>query len=160
MSDGVKHTFLLGWTVDPVLADDLIFFSLGAIFAIILPFITRGMTMLHFLIAAGMFGRFRIAEREGEVADHSALPTAAVSAEDTALRRLELDIHDGPQQRLVRLQMDLAAAETPACYRSCCCPHPHRRGDGPVEGGPGGTPSALAPLRPADPARLWPGGCP
>jgi signal transduction histidine kinase len=27
------------------------------------------------------------------------------------LRRLERDIHDGPQQRLVRLQMDLAAAE-------------------------------------------------
>src|SRR5690606_7954797 len=28
-----------------------------------------------------------------------------------SLRRLERDIHDGPQQRLVRLQMDIAAAE-------------------------------------------------
>ena len=35
---------------------------------------------------------------------------AAASAEATALRRLERDIHDGPQQRLVRLAMDLGRA--------------------------------------------------
>ena len=34
-----------------------------------------------------------------------------MQAEDAALRRLERDIHDGPQQRLVRLQLDLAALE-------------------------------------------------
>ncbi len=111
VSDWVKQAFLPGWTVDPVLADNLIFFILGVIFAITLPFITRGMTMLHYLIAVGMLGRFRIAELEEEVADLAASRTAAVSAEGTALRRLERDIHDGPQQRLVRLQMDLAAAE-------------------------------------------------
>ena len=36
---------------------------------------------------------------------------AAVAAEAVALRRLERDIHDGPQQRLVRLAMDLARAQ-------------------------------------------------
>jgi signal transduction histidine kinase len=36
---------------------------------------------------------------------------AAVSAEAVALRKLERDIHDGPQQRLVRLAMDLGRAE-------------------------------------------------
>jgi signal transduction histidine kinase len=36
---------------------------------------------------------------------------AAVSAEATALRRLERDIHDGPQQRLVRLAVDLGRAQ-------------------------------------------------
>ncbi|PRC48286.1 histidine kinase, partial [Mycobacterium sp. ITM-2017-0098] len=35
---------------------------------------------------------------------------AAASAEATALRRLERDIHDGPQQRLIRLSMDLSRA--------------------------------------------------
>ena len=35
----------------------------------------------------------------------------AVQAESAGLRRLERDIHDGPQQRLVRLQLDLAALE-------------------------------------------------
>jgi signal transduction histidine kinase len=36
---------------------------------------------------------------------------AAVSAEASALRRLERDIHDGPQQRLVRLAMELGRAQ-------------------------------------------------
>jgi signal transduction histidine kinase len=36
---------------------------------------------------------------------------AAVAAEAVALRRLERDIHDGPQQQLVRLNMDLARAQ-------------------------------------------------
>jgi signal transduction histidine kinase len=36
---------------------------------------------------------------------------AAVEAEATTLRRVERDIHDGPQQRLVRLTMDLEAAQ-------------------------------------------------
>ena len=35
---------------------------------------------------------------------------AAASAEAIALRRLERDIHDGPQQRLIRLAMDLSRA--------------------------------------------------
>ena len=34
-----------------------------------------------------------------------------MSAEATALRRLERDIHDGPQQRLVRLAVDLGRAQ-------------------------------------------------
>src|SRR5260370_17644814 len=34
-----------------------------------------------------------------------------MSAESAALRRLERDIHDGPQQRLVRLGMDLDLAQ-------------------------------------------------
>lgn len=36
---------------------------------------------------------------------------AAAEAEVASMRRLERDIHDGPQQRLVRLGMDLASAE-------------------------------------------------
>lgn len=37
--------------------------------------------------------------------------TAARTAEAQALNRLERDLHDGPQQLLVRIQMDLARAE-------------------------------------------------
>lgn len=37
--------------------------------------------------------------------------TAGQQAERDSLRRLERDLHDGPQQGLVRLQMDLARAE-------------------------------------------------
>ena len=38
-------------------------------------------------------------------------PAGAVIADAAALRRLERDIHDGPQQRLVRLAMDLGRAQ-------------------------------------------------
>ena len=37
--------------------------------------------------------------------------TAAGEAEAQTLRRLERDLHDGPQQRLVRLGMDISAAQ-------------------------------------------------
>ena len=40
--------------------------------------------------------------------------SSAQRAEAQALHRLERDIHDGPQQRLIRLQMDLARAERAA----------------------------------------------
>ncbi len=37
--------------------------------------------------------------------------SAAAAAEATSLRRLERDLHDGPQQRLVRLSMEISAAQ-------------------------------------------------
>lgn len=42
---------------------------------------------------------------------HAAQLAATRTAEAAAMWRLERDIHDGPQQRLVRLQLDLARAE-------------------------------------------------
>ncbi|GII05259.1 hypothetical protein Pta02_72670 [Planobispora takensis] len=48
-------------------------------------------------------------ERERDTA--RAQSVAAVTAEAAALRRLERDIHDGPQQRLVRLALELGRAQ-------------------------------------------------
>lgn len=48
-------------------------------------------------------------ERERDTARAQAV--AAVTAEAAALRRLERDIHDGPQQQLVRLAMELGRAQ-------------------------------------------------
>lgn len=83
----------------------------GLLLLALLPLLTRILVRLHFQLDRLLLGGFRSRDLEKEVADLSASRTAAVSAEGTALRRLERDIHDGPQQRLVRLQMDLAAAE-------------------------------------------------
>jgi signal transduction histidine kinase len=91
--------------------ESITYFVLGVIFAFTLPFITRGLTSLHGLVARGMLSAFRSEALKREVATLSESRSAAVSAEGTALRRLERDIHDGPQQRLVRMQMDLAAAD-------------------------------------------------
>ena len=84
---------------------------IGLLFLLTLPFVTHGLTWIHYGIARGMLSAFRSEELQVQMADLSASRSAAVAAEGTALRRLERDIHDGPQQRLVRLQMDLASAE-------------------------------------------------
>ena len=51
------------------------------------------------------------AELQHEVARVEGGRDAARMAEAESLRRLECDIHDGPQQRLVRLTMDLGRAK-------------------------------------------------
>jgi signal transduction histidine kinase len=83
----------------------------GLFFTLTLPFATRGLVLLHDIAARGMLGAFRSDALQRRVVDLSASRGAAISAEGHSLRRLERDIHDGPQQRLVRLQMDLAAAD-------------------------------------------------
>ncbi|HRN30413.1 MAG TPA: sensor domain-containing protein, partial [Terrimesophilobacter sp.] len=92
-------------------AESIMHLLFGAVFLVTLPFITRGMLRLHHLIAGAMLGTWRSEELAEQVGSLSASRGAAVAAEGHSLRRLERDIHDGPQQRLVRLQMELASAE-------------------------------------------------
>ena len=98
-------------TENPQLADNLLNLVFGIIFAATLPLVTRGLTSLHWLIARGILGAWRSDALQREVMNLNESRGAAQNAEGHSLRRLERDIHDGPQQRLVRLQMDLAAAE-------------------------------------------------
>lgn len=99
------------WVTDPVLGENLLYLVLGMFALATLPFVTRGLTLAHWGTAAVLLAPGRAALLREEVATLAASRGAAVQAEDRSLRRLERDIHDGPQQRLVRLQMDLAAAE-------------------------------------------------
>ncbi|THG28652.1 sensor histidine kinase [Naasia lichenicola] len=87
------------------------FTLLGAAMVALIPFITHGMTYAHWGAARVLLARFPSEDMSTEVAALAASQRAAVVAEDHSLRRLERDIHDGPQQRLMRLQMDLASAE-------------------------------------------------
>ncbi|AND16553.1 sensor histidine kinase [Rathayibacter tritici] len=80
------------------------------LFVSTLPFATRGLTLARWLIDRLLLGPWESEALQREVAELSASRGAAVAAEDRALRRLERDIHDGPQQRLIRVQMDLASA--------------------------------------------------
>ena len=89
----------------------VLYLVLGVVLLATLPFITRGLTSLHWSIARGVLGAWKSEALGQQVRDLSDARGAASSAEGHSLRRLERDIHDGPQQRLVRLQMDLAAAE-------------------------------------------------
>lgn len=91
--------------------DGILYLVLAVVFAIALPFVSRGLVSFHHLVARGLLGAFKSDALRRQVGDLAAAGVAASSAEGHSLRRLERDIHDGPQQRLVRLQMDLAAAE-------------------------------------------------
>jgi signal transduction histidine kinase len=91
--------------------DNLAQLAIGILCLATLPFLTRGLVLLHDVIARGVLGPFASDALRRQVTNLSASRGAAISAEGHSLRRLERDIHDGPQQRLVRLQMDLAAAE-------------------------------------------------
>lgn len=98
-------------SIDPFVGESVFQFTLGVVFLATLPYLTRMFVLAHQGTARGMLGAWPSEALQREVADLSASRGAAVSAEDQSLRRLERDIHDGPQQRLVRLQMDLASAE-------------------------------------------------
>lgn len=81
---------------------------IGVFFLITLPLVTR-----VFAVMPAQFGRVLLsgmAEVQNRISGLREQRDSAVSAEATALRRLERDIHDGPQQRLVRLAMDLGRA--------------------------------------------------
>lgn len=84
---------------------------IGAFFIATLPLVSRGLVLLHHVIARGVLGAWRSDALARQVVTLNESRGAAISAEGHSLRRLERDIHDGPQQRLVRLQMDLAAAD-------------------------------------------------
>jgi signal transduction histidine kinase len=80
----------------------------GLFFLITLVPVVRGMALMCAQASRAMLSG--VTEMRERISDLSEQRDSAVSAEATALRRLERDIHDGPQQRLVRLAMDLGRA--------------------------------------------------
>jgi signal transduction histidine kinase len=94
----------------------VLYVAIGVFFLGTLYPVVRGVAMLEAWFARGLLSgvgelREQVAEANAAREVAQAQKAAAVSAEATALRRLERDIHDGPQQRLVRLAMDLGRAE-------------------------------------------------
>jgi signal transduction histidine kinase len=85
--------------------------GVGLLFLLSAPFVVRGMALMNAGLARGLLTRHRVDALQERVDELTESREAARSAEASALRRLERDIHDGPQQRLVRLTMDLSLAQ-------------------------------------------------
>ena len=90
--------------------------TLGSVLLLTLPLVTRacvaaqaGLGRALLSDVSALYRRISGLEQERDTARAQAV--AAVTAEAAALRRLERDIHDGPQQRLVRLAMELGRAQ-------------------------------------------------
>ncbi|AGL14138.1 integral membrane sensor signal transduction histidine kinase [Actinoplanes sp. N902-109] len=99
------------WSTRAIFHMALGFFFLGTLYLVV-----HSMARFEALFARGLLSgvselRKQVADANAERDTAQAQKAAAVSAEAIALRRLERDIHDGPQQRLVRLAMDLGRAE-------------------------------------------------
>jgi len=84
-----------------------VYLAVGIAATVTLPWVVRGCVALHVWPMRWMLGRWGSDELRADLRAEAAARDAAVRAEDRALRRLERDLHDGPQQGLIRIQMDL-----------------------------------------------------
>ncbi|MBQ0986181.1 sensor domain-containing protein [Streptomyces sp. F63] len=79
----------------------------GLLVVLVTPWVFRGLTMVDRALISGLLGPSRLATRVSE------LESGRGAVADTAaadLRRIERDLHDGAQARLVALAMDLGLA--------------------------------------------------
>ncbi|WP_091415354.1 sensor histidine kinase [Friedmanniella luteola] len=82
----------------------------GVLLLVSTPAVLRGLVQLHVAVARALVVDEAGALRQ-QVDELTVSRSAAGGAEVHTLRRLERDLHDGPQQRLVRLGMDISAAQ-------------------------------------------------
>jgi signal transduction histidine kinase len=103
---GLAH--LLGFP--GMLVDVVTNTAIGAAFLVTAPYLLHGLVALHAGIAHGVLVDQK-SELRQQVSDLTFSRAAAGDAELHTLRKLERDLHDGPQQRLVRLGMDITSAQ-------------------------------------------------
>ena len=102
---GTGFTPMLNPTLVRIL-DALIYIVVGLLAIKLAPPVFRGLAWLRSSVSDALLNlRARNNAQITQLRDSRA---AVQRAETGALRKLERDIHDGPQQRLVRLNMDLA----------------------------------------------------
>ena len=92
----------------PLLWDVVIDLACGIVFSLTAPAVLRGLAAMQTGLTRAMLSW------RSEVSRLQTSRAAVQRAEADTRRRLERDIHDGPQQRLVRLRMDLARAQRQA----------------------------------------------
>jgi signal transduction histidine kinase len=90
----------------------LMFAGIAGLFAA--PWITAGVRALDIRAARGLLGPSRADELEHRVEQLTETRAGVVDAADAERRRLERDLHDGTQQRLVSLAINLGMARAQA----------------------------------------------
>ncbi|TXL90544.1 sensor histidine kinase [Streptomyces sp. IB2014 016-6] len=80
----------------------------GLVLVLASPWLIRGMTGVDRLMVAGLLGPSKLATRVSELESDRGVVVDTAAAD---LRRIERDLHDGAQARLVALAMDLGLAK-------------------------------------------------
>jgi signal transduction histidine kinase len=89
-------------------ADMLLSVVVGGALVLTGPWVTRGMAHVDRLLVSGLLGPSRLADRVSELESDRGVVVDTAAAD---LRRIERDLHDGAQARLVALAMDLGMAK-------------------------------------------------
>jgi signal transduction histidine kinase len=89
--------------------DSVFYLGIGLVAALTLYPVVRGCALLQASLGKALLTG--VAQLQERIEDLTEGRNAAAYAEANALRRLERDIHDGPQQRLVHLAMELSRAQ-------------------------------------------------
>ncbi|GII26597.1 sensor histidine kinase [Planotetraspora mira] len=89
--------------------DSIFYVGIGLLAALTLYPVVRGCALVQASLGKALLTG--VAQLQERIEDLTEGRNAAAYAEATALRRLERDIHDGPQQRLVHLAMELSRAQ-------------------------------------------------
>ncbi|MFD3481636.1 sensor histidine kinase [Streptomyces sp. NPDC058665] len=80
----------------------------GLVVVLASPWVVRGLACVDRLLVTGLLGPSRLAERVSELESDRGVVVDTAAAD---LRRIERDLHDGAQARLVALAMDLGLAK-------------------------------------------------
>ena len=97
------------WVVDTAL-EVALSVLLGVVVILVAPWITRAMAVASRGLVQAMLGGGASKQLSKRVRELTDSRTAAVDIADAERRRIERDLHDGAQQRLVALAMDLGLA--------------------------------------------------
>ena len=109
---------------------DVYLTALGIVMLAAAPRLTAAVGALDARAARALLGPSRAEELQYQVEHLTQTRTGVVDAADAERRRLERDLHDGTQQRLVSLAVNLGLARsrrTPRSRRSRRWPRPTRR---------------------------------
>lgn len=108
--DGDESLLELITGINSFIGDVVFQTALAVVFLVTLPYVIRAMALIESSLAWGLLTNENAAW-QARAEELSRSRQAVVQAEADTLRRVERDIHDGPQQRLVRLTMDLQSAQ-------------------------------------------------
>jgi len=106
---GVFQVYVFDWRFDGPVAMVVATFA-GVIMTVLAFGVTRGLVRLEAVLATALLDA-SADELRRRVADISSSRTRTMSAADETRRRLERDLHDGAQQRIVSLAMTLGLAQ-------------------------------------------------